>query len=403
AFGIAGTASSLGRVGTEEKGGPQSKHDPNSWDRGEPPNTRGEGPGTGNSWEAFPGLNLGFPIANPWESVRKRKMPRDTEAGEEEVSVPFPSVLLHSPAQCGPGCSTALGGSPCPCLWHRGKSHPVLVLPTPEQELSMESREDKCPQQNLVEEAVLSGSTVQEANGEEKPQRCRTRRGCKRRWQGSEEERASLCWEGGQRSSQSLELVLHEQLHDGEKPHTCVECGKSFRWNYKLIEHQRTHTGEQPYECGECGMSFSRSSHLTSHQRTHTGERPYECGECGMSFRQSSSLISHQRTHTGERPHECGECGKSFKWSSDLIKHRRIHTGEQPYKCGECGKSFRGSSDLIKHQRIHTGERPYECGECGKSFKDHDTLIRHQKIHTRERPYKCGECGKSFSQSSHLT
>ncbi|KAM3672038.1 uncharacterized protein VK521_003386 [Ammospiza maritima maritima] len=168
-----------------------------------------------------------------------------------------------------------------------------------EQELS---REDKCPRQNLVEEAVLSGSTAQEANEEEKPWRCRTRRGCKRSWRGSEGERANLGREGGRRWSQSSELVVHEQLHDGKKPHTCVECGKNFRWNCDLILHQRTHTGEKPYDCGECGKSFSLSSNLIKHQRIHTGEKPYECGECGKSFCGSSSLIKHKRIHTGERP-----------------------------------------------------------------------------------------------------
>ncbi|XP_054374049.1 synaptonemal complex protein 1-like [Molothrus ater] len=39
------------------------------------------------------------------------------------------------------------------------------------KELSMESREDKSPQQNLVAEAVWSGSRAQESNGEEKPRR----------------------------------------------------------------------------------------------------------------------------------------------------------------------------------------------------------------------------------------
>ncbi|RMB95987.1 hypothetical protein DUI87_27573 [Hirundo rustica rustica] len=113
-------------------------------------------------------------------------------------------------------------------------------------------------------------------------------------------------------SARAQELVVPEQLHDGEKPHKCLECGKSFSWNCLLIRHQRIHTGERPYECPEGGKRFQTSSNLLLHQQIHTEERPFRCPECRKGFKLNSNLIRHRRIHTGERPYECPQCGMSF-------------------------------------------------------------------------------------------
>ncbi|NXV09457.1 ZNF22 protein, partial [Cettia cetti] len=202
----------------------------------------------------------------------------------------------------------------------------LLVLPPPDKELRMETREDKSLQQNAVEEAALSGFTAQESNRDEKPQRSHMRRDSDPSPGSSKEEGSTLCEEG----SQSSGLVVYEPFHDEEKAHKCLECGKSFNWRCRLIRHQMIHTGERPYECPECGKRFRDTPGLIIHHRIHTGERPFECGECGQTFNRSSHLTSHQKIHTGERPYECSECGKTFQTSSLLLIHQRIHTDEKP-------------------------------------------------------------------------
>ncbi|RMB97511.1 hypothetical protein DUI87_25992 [Hirundo rustica rustica] len=140
-----------------------------------------------------------------------------------------------------------------------------------DKELRMETREDKSPQQNLVEEAVLSGSMAQESSREKKRRRPCRRKDSKPIPGCSEEERPTLCQEGGQSFSQSNTTVQHQIIHTRETPYECPKCGKRFQTSSTLLHHQQIHTEERPFCCPDCRKGFKQNSHLIRHQRIHTG------------------------------------------------------------------------------------------------------------------------------------
>uniref|UniRef100_A0A8C3NEV1 Uncharacterized protein n=1 Tax=Geospiza parvula TaxID=87175 RepID=A0A8C3NEV1_GEOPR len=251
-----------------------------------------------------------------------------------------PSPLLHLPAQYCPWLQDNLAADTI--LMDLGE---VLPLPSGTEansilslsflssgtELQAETRVEKSPWQNIVEEAVLSASTAQESNGEEKPQRYPMRKARTQTWWST----SSIIWV---RSTTGAWNV-----------------GKTFSQRSHLICHRKIHSKEWPYKCPECGKSFQRRSHLARCEQTHTGERPFCCPDCGKGFKHSSTLITHQRIHTRERPYECPE---RFSDRSNLSSHPRIHHGK---RLVSCGKSFGQSTDLISHCRIHVGEKPCVC------------------------------------------
>ncbi|RMB96049.1 hypothetical protein DUI87_27489 [Hirundo rustica rustica] len=152
-----------------------------------------------------------------------------------------------------------------------------------DKELRMETKEDKSPQQNLMEEAILSGSMAQESNQEKKRRRpCRSK-DSQPLPGGTEEGRPTLCQEGGQSFSQSNTPVQHQIIHTGERPYECPKCQKRFQTSSDLLKHQRIHTEERPFHCPDCRKGFKQNSHLITHQRIHTGERPYECPRWGRA------------------------------------------------------------------------------------------------------------------------
>ncbi|XP_022990199.1 probable lysine-specific demethylase ELF6 [Cucurbita maxima] len=108
-------------------------------------------------------------------------------------------------------------------------------------------------------------------------------------------------------------------------------CRMSFETKVELALHKRN---QCPHE--GCGKRFSSHKYAMLHQRVHDDDRPLKCPwkGCSMSFKWAWARTEHIRVHTGERPYKCKVegCGLSFRFVSDYSRHRRKtgHYVDQP-------------------------------------------------------------------------
>ncbi|RMB96325.1 hypothetical protein DUI87_27190 [Hirundo rustica rustica] len=165
-----------------------------------------------------------------------------------------------------------------------------------DKELRMEAWEDKSPWQDLMEEAVLSGSMAQESNQGKKGQR-RCRRRDSKPIQGALRRKDPPC-------ARKVDRASARAHSHGPAP-----------------DH---HTRETPYECPKCGKRFQTSSTLLHHQQIHTEERPFRCPDCRKGFKQTPTHHPPAHPH-GRGPTECPQCEKSFTPGSHLSQHQRRH------------------------------------------------------------------------------
>ncbi|XP_049620504.1 histone-lysine N-methyltransferase PRDM9-like [Suncus etruscus] len=186
--------------------------------------------------------------------------------------------------------------------------------------------------------------------------------------------------------SSSKQMAMQEDINTGLKEYQKDTGGIVSRLDLPIIVRDKY---------VRLGQGFSAGSNLITHQMIHTGEKPHVCRECGCGF----SIKSHSTPEEtkGRNPMFAEKVDKAFIGGN--IRHQKRqtkYTGKKPIFAGIVGDALLGYQVSL-HTKEYTLKKPCDCREWAKlqcKVKSH---------HISEHIASITNCATSSTSSSSST
>jgi len=208
--------------------------------------------------------------------------------------------------------------------------------------------------------------------------------------------------------SNSAELKLHFEVHNGEFPLACTDCGEIFVSLEKLTLHKES-CSPAFLKCAVSQKAFTIKDELYEHIT------PNLCDvqtHAGTNYKKNilTSLISKLQVKLPQVPYPDEHLltrtngGKVIANDLDLANRNYIHNRDRRFQCLQCSKQFQSSSHLNDHiMHMHSDVRAHTCTQCGKTFVTARNCKKHfQRVHGKDFSFVCSHCGEVFVRNEDL-
>lgn len=161
---------------------------------------------------------------------------------------------------------------------------------------------------------------------------------------------------------------------------------KSYQFRTSLLIHKEIHAGERKFKCNQCEKSFQTNESLAIHVRMHSNLmleiiRQRTKSSFVNSEKNSESLFNDPEKQTEEtKIFGCQEKTSPKDKTTEKTKRGK-------FRCDECDKRFFKKRNLNIHKKIHIKNLSFPCPICFKNFTSPTNLKLHEKTHINS--YSC--------------